>query len=794
MVASIAESFRWCELRLSALAAPPIDPWPVTSGGLMRSVRVGAAATILVAAVYLSSHVPGVREHVGTTTFWDVGVYVLVFLGSALVCLVRAAAVRTDRLAWACIGAGLLCYAAGTLLYQAVIQHLSEVPYPSVSDALWLLLYPASIVGVWLFVRARLAGSVISMWLDALTSGLGLISVSAAFVFPRLTEGASGPPAALVTNFAYPVLDLALAATVVGGMAALAAWRDRTWLLLVIGFLTFAVADSWYLLQIAEGAYTPGSLVDGMYVVAATVIAVSAAQQPAAHDVERGEERSFLLPLCFALLALGVLAFGASGDGSIPVLSVVLAVSSLLAAGSRTALAVREVVQLAGSRRQALTDALTGLPNRRALYELAQAASNLPADDPDATQSAVLIVDLDRFKEINDALGHHIGDMVLRAVAERLAGRVPAGATIARLGGDELALFLPGRTTPEATKLAQQLLAAMDVPFTVGGLALHLSASIGITTIEPGSDVGQTLARADLAMYRAKAARSGWEVYDAAKDGDAWNRLATIEFLRETLATGGLTVDFQPIVHGTTLRPVEVEALVRWNHPVHGPTAPDAFLPLAEQAGLMPLLTRVVLGLALDQARMFRQSGQNLRVAVNLSASDLLDVNLVEIITEALAERDLPGSALRLEITESLLVEDVVGADALLERLRAIGVELAVDDYGTGFSSLSYLHDLPVSTLKIDRSFTSRLMRDPRTAVIVASTIEMAHRLGLTVVAEGVETDEQLHWLRENGCDYLQGYRISRPVGADKLQAWLGEWSAGEMSDYVRATPSQRRP
>jgi EAL domain-containing protein (putative c-di-GMP-specific phosphodiesterase class I) len=353
-------------------------------------------------------------------------------------------------------------------------------------------------------------------------------------------------------------------------------------------------------------------------------------------------------------------------------------------------------------------------------------------------------------------------------------------------------VFWPERTSQDGVTLAQRLLAAMDLPFAVGGLSLHLSASIGITALVPGDEVGQTLARADLAMYRAKAARSGWAVYDAAKDGDAWNRLATIEYLREAVTSGSLTVAFQPIVRGATLEPVEAEALVRWNHPGRGPIPPDAFLPLAEQAGLMPLLTRVVLALALDQAQAFRRAGLDLRVAVNLSASDLLDVNLVDAVTNALAERDLSGSALRLEITESLLVEDVVGADALLERLRAIGVDLAVDDYGTGYSSLGYLHDLPVSTLKIDRGFTGRLMLDSRTAVIVASTIEMAHRLGLTVVAEGVETDDQIEWLRAHGCDYLQGYRISRPVDAPGLSDWLRTWTADPLRHKVGVAPLPR--
>jgi EAL domain-containing protein (putative c-di-GMP-specific phosphodiesterase class I) len=242
--------------------------------------------------------------------------------------------------------------------------------------------------------------------------------------------------------------------------------------------------------------------------------------------------------------------------------------------------------------------------------------------------------------------------------------------------------------------------------------------------------------------------------------------------LRDALADGGLEVEFQPIVSTSTGEPAGVEALVRWNHPVRGRVAPDAFLPLAEGAGLMPALTRKVLDLSLDEAVLLGTQGQSISVSVNLSASDLLDTQLVDYVSDALAKRGLTGAALRIEITESLLVEGTSSTDFLL-RLRGLGIRLAVDDYGTGYSSLAYLHDLPVSYLKIDRVFTGRMLEDNRTAVIVASTIDMAHRLKLEVVAEGVETVEQLEWLQAHGCDLLQGYHLGRPMTVEGLHHWL---------------------
>ncbi len=756
----------------------------------MAAVRFTRAAVSVAVAAYVVSLIPGVRAHPGFSTFWDVGVNVLVLSGSGLVCLLRARADRSDRVAWACIGAGLVSYAAGTFYFYGFLNSRAEIPYPSVADALWLLLFPLAIIGVGLMVRARMAGSVASTWLDGLVSGLGLVSVSASFVFPRLTAEAGGTASVIVTNFAYPLADLALVATVVGAMAALGAWRERPWILLGAGFLVFGAADSVYLYQLANDSYHPASTVDAAYLVAALLVAMAAGVPQPVVPVElatiRSENRSFLVPACFALIAISVLVIGAWTD--ISPLGIVLAVGALSAAWTRTALAVREVVRLSDSRRQARTDALTGLPNRRAFYELLEAAE--ATSGPGPATASILLIDLDRFKEINDALGHQVGDRVLRAVSQRFETLVPAGGTIARLGGDEIALFVPGTPAGEAAGLAQRLLRSLGEAFVIQGTSLHVDASIGITEIEPGTDAGRALAEADLAMYRAKKSRAGWEVYDDERDGDAWDRLATVEALRDALAGDGLDVEFQPIVNAAGGDLVGAEALVRWTHPLRGRVAPDSFLPLAESAGLMPALTRRVLDLSLDEAVVLRRLERPIPISVNLSASDLLDRQLIAYVAEALSRRGLTGDALRIEITESLLVEGASAAEFLLQ-LRGLGIRLAVDDYGTGYSCMAYLHDLPVFYLKIDRGFTGRLLQDERTAIIVSSTIDMAHRLNLQVVAEGVETAEQRDWLAEHDCDLLQGYLIGRPMTAEGLHAWMADHPpVGEPSPLASAPPS----
>jgi diguanylate cyclase (GGDEF)-like protein len=455
----------------------------------------------------------------------------------------------------------------------------------------------------------------------------------------------------------------------------------------------------------------------------------------------------------------------------ISTLAVLLATGTLLAVVVRTALTFREVRLLAGSHRQALTDDLTGLGNRRLLYRQLDTAL---AHRIERRAVALLIVDLDRFKEVNDALGHHMGDQLLRQIGPRLASHLRRDDLLVRLGGDEFAVLLADTDPESATGVAQRLLDGLAEPFDLEGVALHVDASIGLALCPDHADtVTALLQRADVAMYQAKAGHHGWQTYAFVGQHQARDRLQTIEDLRAALAGDELVLHYQPKIDPRTRRVVGVEALVRWAHPTHGLLYPDTFLPLAEQTGLMRQLTLVVLQTALRQGQAWRRDGLDLPVAVNLSVANLLDAHLARQVSDLLAGLSLPARALELELTEDTLMADPVRSKQMLAELRDLGLRLAVDDYGTGYSSLAYLQELAVDELKLDKSFVMRMTEDAGAAAIVRTTIDLAHSLGLTMVAEGVETEAALAELARLGCDLAQGYHISKPLPAEQLTAWL---------------------
>jgi diguanylate cyclase (GGDEF)-like protein len=431
---------------------------------------------------------------------------------------------------------------------------------------------------------------------------------------------------------------------------------------------------------------------------------------------------------------------------------------------------VRQLQEQAGWLVQlADTDPLTGLPNRRALT--AEVLARL-ADQ--GRHRALLLLDLDKFKEVNDSLGHHVGDQLLVQVGTRLSEHLRTGDLLARLGGDEFAVLLDDADHDEATDVAVKLCAALAEPFTLDGVVLHSSVSVGISLFpDAGPDLSTLLRKADIAMYKAKTSGNGHHVYSDTDHTDYGTRLQTVEELRTALSTGQFVMHYQPKIDLDTGDVRAVEALVRWNHPTRGLLYPDAFLALVEEFGLMPSLTRVVLALALDQAEAWHAQGQRLTVAVNLSASSLVDSDLPRQVASMLAARDVSPDALQLEITEEFLMADRDRARAILTQLRDGGVQISVDDYGTGYSSLSYLRDLPVDELKLDRSFVFPMADDARAAALVASTIALAHSLGLRMVAEGVETEVAYTELARLGCDQAQGYFMSRPVPAAELDHWL---------------------
>jgi diguanylate cyclase (GGDEF)-like protein len=422
----------------------------------------------------------------------------------------------------------------------------------------------------------------------------------------------------------------------------------------------------------------------------------------------------------------------------------------------------------------AYRDTLTGLPNRALFADLLDKAIADAATA--ATPIAVLLMDLDHFKYVNDTLGHPIGDLLLREVAVRLQTvGTGEGDVVARLGGDEFALLLPGGGVAEAQRLARAILRALELPMTLQSHVVDVCASIGIAVFpEHGGEGATLLRRADIAMYAAKRNNCGVAVWDEGADQHSSERLSLLGDLRKAVDNDELTLAYQPKV---AMRGAGgehyAEALVRWRHPTRGLVQPMEFIPFAEQTGYIRAITQWVLAHAIAQCAEWRLDGLPMNVSINLSTRDLMDATLPDRFGALLKRHRCSAQWITLEITESAVLDDPAHAIKNLERLHALGCKLAIDDYGTGYSSLAYLRRLPVHELKIDKSFVIGMSTDAGDALIVRSTIELAHNLGLSVVAEGVENDATLDRLRAMGCDMVQGYLLSRPMGVAETAVWM---------------------
>ena len=425
---------------------------------------------------------------------------------------------------------------------------------------------------------------------------------------------------------------------------------------------------------------------------------------------------------------------------------------------------------------QALHDGLTDLPNRTLLFDRLRQA--ILVSKREHHPLALLIMDLDRFKEINDTFGHHGGDEVLRQVAGRLKGQLRESDTVARLGGDEFAIILPGIVDEAAAGLtASRILQALQEPLMIEGEPLEIRASIGIVLFpRHAEDADTLLRRGDAAMYEAKRAGTGTAFYTLEQDVDSTSLTLTFE-LRRAIEEGALVLHYQPVLRCGTGEVIGVEALVRWPHPRHGLMAPDRFIPLAEQSRLIRPLGRRVLEAAVQQQDRWWREGITLRMAVNLSIRNLQDPELVQCVTRVLGTYTVPPDWLTLEITESTLMADTEETLKVLAPLKAMGVRVSIDDFGTGFSSLSNLKRLPIDELKIDRTFVTEMASKKKDGLIVRSTIDLAHALGLVAVAEGVEEASAWVMLAAHGCDLAQGYYLCRPLPPAELVRWYRERS-----------------
>ena len=416
-------------------------------------------------------------------------------------------------------------------------------------------------------------------------------------------------------------------------------------------------------------------------------------------------------------------------------------------------------------------DPLTQLPNRSAfLARLEEAVDRLAA----GSMVAVLLMDLDRFKEINDTLGHHNGDNLLQQVGTRLRNEIRPEFTVAHMGGDEFAILVEPDSLTHAISVAEHVLTCFGPPFVVGDLPVEATVSIGMALCpEHGTNPNALIQRADVAMYQAKGARTGFAVYEPEQDPYSVAALSLVPELRQATESGNLFLHYQPKVALASGHVLGVEALLRWNHARLGLVGPDRFIPVAERTGLIKQITTFVLGESMRQIQEWSRSGLDLNLAVNLSAYSLHDPTLTNDIEQQLSRWDVPAESVELEITESAIMADPVRAAATLRELTDMGLQVAIDDFGTGYSSLSRLRELPVSTIKIDKSFTLGLPRSDDDMAIVRSTIDLAHNLGLAAVAEGVESENVWHRLVELGCDFAQGDYVSRPITADALGTWV---------------------
>ena len=447
----------------------------------------------------------------------------------------------------------------------------------------------------------------------------------------------------------------------------------------------------------------------------------------------------------------------------------------VLTAYVETRLLGTAVKEKAVAERQAIYDQLTGLPNRALFYrrirELIQASPE--------ERMAVLLLDVDHFKDINDTLGHHQGDRVLKEVSGRLLAAVRMTDTVARLGGDEFGVLVPNLPHGASGHIAEQVLEALTRPVVLDGMDIDLQASVGVALFpEHGQDVDSLVQKADVAMYQAKAAAgSDYKVYTPERDPHSTQRLELTGELRRAIKEGELVLHYQPKIDLQSRTVTGVEALVRWRHPKRGLLSPETFLPLAERSGLMKALTGEVLQMALRQCRTWQGAGIELAMAVNVSADDLLDLHFPDQVETLLTHRGLAASSLELEITEGTILADPERARAVLTRLHAMGVRLAVDDFGTGYSSLMYLKELPVDAVKIDRSFVRDMAIKSDDEIIVRAIIDLARNLNLEVVAEGVEDEATWTRLGALGCDLAQGYYLSPPLAEKELVLWLSHWS-----------------
>jgi diguanylate cyclase (GGDEF)-like protein len=689
----------------------------------------------------------------------------------SLLCILRGLLRQPGRLAAVALGLGFLSWAIGDTLATAYTVAGTFPTGPSWTDVFWLGFYPFAYVGVVLFIRQEVRRIAHPSWLDGAIAALGAAAVCAAFAFQSVLQSVGPTPLAVATNVAYPVGDLVLLALVVGAAALLSGRKAPSWALVASAMALNAIGDTFNLFKSSLATPRTGAIFFALAWPAAGLLAALAmwVRPRRANPLDAPQPAGFALPGLAALSSLVILLAGSLHDVSW--IAAVLAAATLAVVGVRLTLSVWALRSVTQDRMdQSVTDELTGLRNRRYLVDALDAFFSEQSDPRVPRRPlALLYLDLDRFKQINDSFGHAAGDELLRQLGPRLTAVLGGGQPLVRLGGDELAVVLLDDDAAGAELVARRLVASVEEPFRLNGLRAVVSASVGIASASHATACTTLLHCADLAMYRAKVSGTSIACYDPSIDDDA-DRWSLGEDLRVAVEAGELELHYQPQLDIASGEVVAVEALLRWRHSRLGYIPPLRFLPLAERAGLMSSITAWVLDRALAQCAAWRSGGRRVAMSVNVSPSDLGDAGFGAMVQRALRKHELPAEALVVEITETSVIASFDEAKRAIEELRDFGVVVSIDDFGAGFTSMAYLSGLAVGELKLDGAFITGLSSgEPERARLVRATVQLGHAIGLRVVAECVEDRSTLELLRSYGCDVAQGYFVGRPAPADAV-------------------------
>jgi diguanylate cyclase len=699
------------------------------------------------------------------------------------------------RIAWALLAIAVGGWAVGSALwiyYEAV--HVA--PFPSPADAAYLLFPVAACLGLAMYPIGYSGHSRMRLAIDGFIIAAALFQVSWVAILQGMYEAGRSGRFAMGLSLAYPVGDLVVIMVALLVLARARTGQRRTLALLTLGVILMAVSDSAFVYLNAHNGYRAGSVADVGWIVGLMVIGIAAllAQRTREPDVSQLRPPSRIAmtlpfwPTAVAIAVCAPICLRTPGMGAL-FLSSVLLVGALMARQHFVVGENRTLLEIVAD--QSMRDPLTGLANRALFND--RLAHAMLLRQRDGRTVAVLSIDVDDFKLVNDNLGHHAGDELLALIAGRLLGCARSGDTVARLGGDEFAILVEGNAD-YSRRVANRIVQAFDELFLIEGHDLLVRVSVGYATAATGSEINdvdadELLKRADVAMYAAKRSRTGgvhaFNPEMHLSDGDERARAVTADGhsgavtfrllgqLRQAIEHGDLTLRYQPKIWLHDDMVAGVEALIRWPHPERGLLGPDEFLPLVREHGLMRAVTDLVVVKALDDMVCWREQGADVAVAVNVFAPSMCELSLPGRLLRELNVRGLPPNVLTVEITEDLLLDNMDRTRGVIERLRGYGIRVAIDDFGSGYSSLGYLCDLPIDEVKLDRRFIAPILVDERAAAVVRAVVDLAADLDMITVAEGVENAATAARLREYGCQVAQGFHFSRPLPAADIAALM---------------------